>query len=547
MPVRSLLAVALVLWLGVLLASAPSQTRSPAAKHARSPAATFRTSEACIACHNGLRTSSGSDVSIGSDWRGSIMANSSRDPYWQASVRRETIDHPISAAAIEDTCAVCHMPMARADADARAQKGEVFAHLPVGARTKPRDRLAHDGVSCTICHQIAEDKLGTPESFNGGFVLGALGAPHASVSLGPFTVDSGRAAVMQSASDYLPLEGPHIRKSELCATCHTLYTRALGSRGETIGQLPEQMTFLEWRHSAFRDDKSCQSCHMPAVREATPMASVLGTPRDGLARHVFRGGNAFMLGMLHRYRRDIGVVAQPDELEASAQTTVELLKAETATVAIARAERSGDQLMIDVVVQNLTGHKLPTGFPSRRAWLHVTVRDRAGRVVFESGAPAADGRIEGNDNDADPRRYEPHYAEIRRPDEVAIYESIIGDAAGNVTTGVLTGTRYLKDNRLLPRGFDKVSAAADIAVVGAASEDADFGEGGDRVRYVADVTSGDAPFQVDVALRFQTIGFRWAHNLDQYESMETKRFVGYYNAMAAESGIVLASSSATIR
>ena len=53
----------------------------------------FHTSDRCVACHNGLLTPSGQDVSIGFDWRASIMANSSRDPYWQASVRRETIDH----------------------------------------------------------------------------------------------------------------------------------------------------------------------------------------------------------------------------------------------------------------------------------------------------------------------------------------------------------------------------------------------------------------------------------------------------------------------
>jgi hypothetical protein len=50
---------------------------------------TFQTSDRCIACHNGLSTPSGQDVSIGFAWRASIMANSSREPYWQASVRRE--------------------------------------------------------------------------------------------------------------------------------------------------------------------------------------------------------------------------------------------------------------------------------------------------------------------------------------------------------------------------------------------------------------------------------------------------------------------------
>src|ERR1700760_4745073 len=62
----------------------------------------FRTSDRCVACHNGLKTSSGEDISIGFQWSASIMANSSRDPYWQGSVRRESIDQPGSQADIEN-------------------------------------------------------------------------------------------------------------------------------------------------------------------------------------------------------------------------------------------------------------------------------------------------------------------------------------------------------------------------------------------------------------------------------------------------------------
>jgi hypothetical protein len=61
----------------------------------------FQTSDRCMVCHNGLQ-----DISIGFNWRTSIMANSSRDPYWQASVRRETIDHAAEKADIEDECAI---------------------------------------------------------------------------------------------------------------------------------------------------------------------------------------------------------------------------------------------------------------------------------------------------------------------------------------------------------------------------------------------------------------------------------------------------------
>src|SRR5258708_39026434 len=79
----------------------------------------FQTSDRCIACHNGMITSSGEDISIGLDWRASLMANSARDPYWQASVRREIIDHPSARVPIEEGCADCHMPMARTEANLR--------------------------------------------------------------------------------------------------------------------------------------------------------------------------------------------------------------------------------------------------------------------------------------------------------------------------------------------------------------------------------------------------------------------------------------------
>jgi hypothetical protein len=124
-------------------------------------------------------------------------------------------------------------------------------------------------------------------------------------------------------------------------------------------------------------------------------------------------------------------------------------------------------------------------------------------------------------------------------DQVQIYESVMSDPDGRPTTGLLTAVRYLKDNRLVPRGFDKVTADPQIAVVGAAGGDADFGSGGDRVRYTIEINEADGPFQIDVGLRFQVIGFRWAENLRGYKAKETSRFVGYYESMASSSSEVL--------
>lgn len=506
----------------------------------------FVTADLCMACHNGLVAASGEDVSIGVDWRASMMANSARDPYWQAAVRREIIDHPAAAEAIENECSRCHMPMASEQARARGETGSVFAHLPVTAATNDEDLLAADGVSCSLCHQITAERLGTDDSFTGGFVIDTVRHGGHGRAFGPFIVDTGRITIMRSATGFRPTAADHIRTSEVCATCHTLYTHALGPDGSVIARLPEQVPYQEWLNSAYRGERTCQDCHMETVVDSVAISSVLGVPRVGMKRHTFVGGNFFMLRMLNRYRDDLGVTALPQELDAAAHRTETFLRTQTARLAIERTAMVGSVLAATIAIENLSGHKLPTAYPSRRAWLHVTVRDRSGRIVFESGALRNDGSIAGNDNDADPARYEPHHTVIESPDQVQVYESIMVGADDALTTGLLTGVRYIKDNRILPRGFDKASAPADVAVHGRALADDTFRDGSDRVRYQVNVAGAEGPFRIDAALLFQPISFRWAHNLRPYDAFETNRFLAWYEAMAAHSATVLGHTAATI-
>ena len=505
----------------------------------------FSTSESCVACHNGLMTPKAEDISFGTHWRASMMANAARDPYWHAAVRREIMDYPDQQREIEHECTVCHMPMAHTEARVRGERAKMFAHLPIGRGDTRADRLAADGVSCTMCHQITPAKLGTRESFTGGFVVDSLTRWEHRRIFGPFAVDSGRTRVMHSATGFVPREATHLAQSEVCATCHMLYTHARGPDGRVIGQFPEQTPYLEWRYSAFRNERSCQSCHMPVVRDSVAIASVVGVPRPDVNRHDFRGGNFFMLRMLNRYRDELGVEALPQELEAAASNTVAHLQDSTARVSVSSVAVANGRVVAEVVVQNLAGHKFPTAYPSRRAWLHVTVRDGAGRTVFESGRLLPSGAVVGNDNDEDPARHEPHHTEITRREQVQIYESIMGDTRRRVTTGLLSGVVYLKDNRLLPRGFDKAGAIPDIAVYGGARDDADFVAGSDRVRYAVSVGNAAGPMRVDAELWFQPIGFRWADNLRAYRAPETDRFVRWYDALSEITAVVVARGSAT--
>ena len=269
----------------------------------------FAVSSECLACHNNLVAPTGEDVSIGASWRGSIMANSARDPYVLASVRREILDHPSLAAEIQDECAACHMPASQKAARAAGGHGRVFWQ-DGGEAAGPLKAMARDGVSCTVCHQISAERLGTSDSFNGNFVVASPLANGRRRAFGAFAPDRGRSRIMHSVTGFEQEQAAHIQQSELCATCHTLVTVARGPDGAIIGSLPEQMPYQEWRHSAFEAERrSCQSCHMPrggwprarrvcaGRRAAEPRAAhvsgrecVHAPAHESLSRRAWHGG-----------------------------------------------------------------------------------------------------------------------------------------------------------------------------------------------------------------------------------------------------------------
>ncbi|HEU4520832.1 MAG TPA: hypothetical protein VFT12_02450, partial [Thermoanaerobaculia bacterium] len=409
----------------------------------------------------------------------------------------------------------------------------------------PADRLAADGVSCSLCHQIRPEGLGLPSSFTAGFHIDSLPAATRLI-FGPFQIDAGRTHVMESATAFAPAMRSHLRDAEFCATCHTLHTHALDSSGNEVGRFPEQVPYLEWRHSEYRDRQTCQECHMPLAGPSVPIASVLPVERDEVRRHLFRGGNFLMPRIFARHAADLGVTASVAELDATAQRAVEHLRDNTARLHLGDAEITEGRLTVSVTVENLAGHKLPTAYPSRRAWIHFIVRDASGQPIFESGALDRSGAIQGNDNDADSARYEPHHLEITTADEVQIYEPILIDSDGAVTTGLIRAVRFAKDNRILPRGFDKATAEDDVAVHGEARDDVDFGPGKDTIRYRIDVGAHEGPFAVEAALWYQPIAFRWAANLTSYDTAESARFGSFYRSFADRSATIIARTAAEV-
>jgi hypothetical protein len=455
----------------------------------------FSGSGNCAFCHDqwgrGLTGPQGQDLSIGTDWRATMMAHSFKDPLWRATMEFEVAQRPGLKGFIENKCQTCHAPMARNQAYHDGTNELSFA----AAQAMP---LAGDGVSCTLCHQIQPANLGSAGSFSGHYDI-----THAREIFGPY--DDVLTMPMQRHVDYTPKLGAHVQDSKLCATCHTLFTPILDADGRVTGEFPEQVPYLEWRNSVYaKRGRHCQDCHMPRLDEPIKVSSRPPwlEPRTPFWRHQFAGGNAFMLTLLKQHAHPLEANAEPEQFDRMIAKARQQL-GQAASIK-AQGERDGGTLVLRVTVENLTGHKFPTGHPYRRAWLHVRLSDPAGRVLFESGAPDDDGRIRGLA--AGPA---PHYDVITAPGQVQIYEAVMADAAGGATQSLLGATTYLKDNRLPPHGFRPDGPEhAHTAVRGGAAQDTNFnagGSGSDEVTYRLAISPGDGPLVAEVALLYQSV------------------------------------------
>lgn len=259
----------------------------------------------------------------------------------------------------------------------------------------------------------------------------------------------------------------------------------------------------------------CQTCHMPEANGSVAISNLPSglSSLEPFMQHFFVGGNSIILNILKNNIDKLNITASTAHFEATIARLMELLQNKTASITINEAELDSNLLTINLDISQTAGHKFPTGFPSRRAWIHLTVTDADGKVVFESGKPNADGSIIGCDADENASSYEPHYDIITQPDQVQIYESIMQDFEGNITYTLLRGADYAKDNRLLPLGFDIENADSNIAIHGAATNDDNFIGGSDQITYQIDTQGYSGPFYINVELLYQTISYQFIQDM----------------------------------
>ncbi len=481
----------------------------------------FATADGCAICHSAseeaiaMRSATGEDISPHNMWQTSMMANSFRDPYWRAQVSKATLAHPKKAAEIEKLCTTCHAPMT-------SHTARLSGFEPARLKDLVGIPLAEDGVSCTVCHQARPENLGKKESFNGRLDI----KPGRDI-FGPYPEPTGGPMRMFSA--FTPNHGSHIQTSALCGSCHTLETHhAVGAEG-----FQEQTPYLEWLNSDFakggKTEKSCQECHMPDfgnVRIArAPFGSDFNLPaRPNYRGHSFQGGNAYMLDLLAKNREELGVKAPEDALKRAAIATRKQLADTTAKVSILNTRIEDGHLKFDVRVENKTGHKLPSGYPSRRIWLAMEIRQRRGRV-FLSGSYTEDGRLEDVEN---PLAL-PHVDVVTKDNQIPVWETVVVDAAGKPTTELVAMARYKKDNRILPKGWKKDGPYGKETAPAGIGDDKDFLGGSDTVHYDLDLGKDIEDGGVMIArLFYQTIPPVWALDLQKVETKEAKLFMKLY-------------------
>lgn len=449
-------------------------------------------------------------------WSGTMMAHAARDPYWLAKVRFEARNTPAAAAEIEDACLRCHAP------------AQQYSYRDSGRpmRLEALQGLGREGVTCTVCHQISPEGLGETASFTAGFTINIedhIYGPHADPFPMPMRMHTGKT----------PSESAHMLESALCGSCHTVITPTLDIRGEESGRFLEQATYLEWKASDFPErGETCQSCHMPLLEGAdgqpvkqfiahTPHGGFFGPtqPRQPFAQHTFQGANTQMFSMLAELIPSRGAV-----LKQAAERARENLRG--ALELGVQAQETSGELRATVRLRNRSGHKLPSGFPSRRLWLRVVVTDQNRRTIFESGAfdPTTGELVHA------PEQISLHRNIVLDPKQTQVYEAVPADATGLRTASLMRASSWAKDNRLLPAGFRGDAAlpegVRDLSIEPAGVEgDPNFGPGGDEIEYRIATADEHGPYHVRVEALFQTMHAEPLTGMDAGGSQEEERFL----------------------
>jgi hypothetical protein len=334
---------------------------------------------------------------------------------------------------------------------------------------------------------------------------------------GPFS--DVKVAPMQQVLGITPKQNDYIRNSQMCGSCHTINLPNIGQKVnannilnqseknpafQSYNHTIEQATFLEWQNSAFAQPKffkSCQDCHMPGgfksldgsieidqvvtkiatiqdntypeVEHELPHKDIEIPLRDNYRRHEHVGLNVFLLEMFDQFPDVLGV-DHMDEMtyakngnQLAIENMIRQAREATIDLDFEVVEFKKGMMTVEVRVKNKTGHRFPSGVSFRRAFLEFLVMEgddviwgsgrtnSVGVIVDEKGRPLKTEFLDEPSGDS--ILYQHHHQVITRQDQVQIYEELNQNGNDKFTTSFIHRVHPVKDNRLLPMGWQPAS------------------------------------------------------------------------------------------
>lgn len=278
--------------------------------------------EVCRECHQ----------EIYQQWRASMHANSTalQDPIHEAFYRNVVGDprkegEKHKASGKYPICLKCHAPNAARDGKTKLDANPTY----------------NEGVNCLTCHLIKGYKGVLPDDPNSKKLrLGVDAYEWSTVLQGPsgklfsqmdFPRLPGRDEVATPAFHPFAMESNTelLNSPQLCLGCHE---RRNNPHGVPLCNTGEE----------FRDSQhfNCQQCHM-------------GETQHGFADHSMRGGH------------------YPDMVRRGVVMTL-------------NAQREGEEIKAEVVLQNTLPHNMPTGAPFRHLYVKISAFDRMGMPLWQN-------------------------------------------------------------------------------------------------------------------------------------------------------------------
>lgn len=475
-------------------------------------------------------------------------------------ITRATEDDPLTNEDLlpvtADLCLRCHTPAGWMEGHSEPPTtaspflkgqfwGAAFLETPIDGIGDPRifdpsieSEAELEGVQCGVCHRL-DDAYTKSSSFgdlpqvngNGGFF---------------FTEHDDLGHTVGSMVP--PSREALIKSPALCGTCHNVTNPLIKTATMINGEVPDmqqpiERTYTEWLYSDYSQPgpgyTRCQDCH-------TPMTF------PGAQTYILYPGLADMYGDMDKkwseppYNYDVPL-NRHDQIEdpespggfldgplVEARARNEAFMQTAATVEILdepKPAEPGKSWKAVVRVTNLTGHKLPTGYPEgRQMWIDLKVVDLGtGDTILSSGNLDRTGALK--------RTLRTKVYEIKI--EAEGYDTLMydgfplldADQDGTVSHEekefhFLLGNNVIKDNRIPPKGFNKAAYMAEGAFIiphDRLDNDYPDGQNWDDTVYKfglpADVVG---PLEVTATLKYETFSREFVKFLNSQDDEKTQ-------------------------